>query len=154
MGSDTRQRHLIILIGVGIAAIAAFGWLIPTLLTVPFSGPQPGPTPPGGAGEQGYALPRELRTLSGRIVEKTASGIVVEWSVPTTKVINGPQQVFNKHVSWTKDTTFEQARFGDASATRKITSADLKGGQNVLITVTKAPQEHYELKAIKIQVLL
>lgn len=149
MESDNRQRHLIILIGVGIAAIAAFGWLIPKLLTVPLFGPLP---TPGSSGAPANNLPDDLRVLSGNITDISGSGMTIEWSVPQ-KFDFSEVKTLLKHITWRDSTTFSRVRADVPSAKPEtIKPADLKVGQTVVVSTRETIQDHFELTALSIQV--
>lgn len=151
MEGDQRQQQLLILIGVGIVAIVAFGWLIPKLVPVPF--PESVSTPgPGGASAN--TLPADLRVLSGNITNLSANSMTIAWSVPQ-KLDGSEVTTFSKHITWRGSTTFEQVRVDAPSAKPKtITPADLRVGQTVVVSTLETIQDHFELTALSIRVMV
>ncbi|MBI4385503.1 hypothetical protein HY573_01595 [Candidatus Parcubacteria bacterium] len=147
---QSKQRHLFILIGIGALAIVVFGVIISSLLQLP---PQATPPAPGaGAAANANILPPDLKVFSGRVTEKSESGMIVEWSVPKTTDLR-TFQILIKHVHWSDKTLFDRLRPG-VSDREAIASGELKVGDTVQVSTVETVQDHYELTAVQVRILL
>lgn len=115
------------------------------------SGPFPTPNPKPAVVD--VILPQDLRVLSGKVTEKTASLIMVEWLVPKKTDLKDVEK-FSKRVSWNDRTIFERVLIGSPGAIpEKIKSSDVRVGQSVMITTTAPVQSGDSLEAFRVQVL-
>lgn len=144
---DQNRKHLLILLGIGVAVaiflVIAFSQKLTTR-------PQPGLQPAGGSATNN--LPKNLQVVSGRITDISGSSMTIEWSVPQ-KLDLSEVKIFPKHITWGDRTTFEQVRLDAPSAKPEtIKPVDLKVGQTVVVSTLETIQDHFELTASSIQV--
>lgn len=145
---QTEPRKLLIVTGVGVIIAAAVWWFGFYDQALP---PQTQPTPTPAAP---IVLSPDLKTFSGKITEKTASAITVEWVVYEKNDLKDSKTHLKK-VFWDNSTVFVLSRLGPTSVIpRKAKSSDLKVGQTVVVTTTTPVQSSNELTASEIRIII
>ncbi|MBI4385417.1 hypothetical protein HY573_01140 [Candidatus Parcubacteria bacterium] len=145
------QRHLRILVGIGVVVIFVFFALTQVLLPRVVVPPALPNRPAGTAN----FLPQDLRVISGLVVEKIDQGMTVEWSVPQSAVNPGAMRKETKHITWTAQTVFDRVRLGaGVAAPQAARAADIRQGDSVQVFAAETVQAHYELTAVQVRVLL
>ena len=147
MEETTSYRDLLALAAVGVLAVLLvwwFGFRSREVYNIP-----PAPVPVVVKNE----LPADLRVFSGRVANRTATALMVEWVVPARTDLSGAK-TFLKQVAWTATTVFGQSRIGSAAAPEKIAAGDVKAGDNVVVTAVELVESRNDLTAASIQVVL
>lgn len=147
MGETTNYRHILALAAVGLLAVLLVWWFGFRVKEV--NNNPPAPVPAVVKNE----LPADLRVFSGKVANRTASALMVEWVVPAKTDLSGAK-TFLKQVAWTAATVFDRARIGSAAVPEKITADGIKAGDNVVVTTVEPVESRNDLTAASIQVVL
>lgn len=143
------DRSVSALVILGLLVLGAFILFIGRTPT-----PSYAPSPPAATATRRNVLPADLSVFSGRVIDRSETSITVEWSKPTTVDASDIQKM-TKHITWTGQTLFEREPFGAPSAGRaKIQPAEIAVGDAVQISTVETVQDHYELTAWQVRVMV
>ncbi|MBI3304855.1 hypothetical protein HYZ80_00830 [Candidatus Parcubacteria bacterium] len=151
MNSGDSQQRLQVLVGLGAVAIIIFFVSVQQLLPTV----EPPPALPVRSSGAPTPLPDDLRVISGLVAEKNDQSMTVEWSIPQSTTNLGAMRKETKHITWIAQTVFDRVRLGaGAAAPQAARAADIREGDTVQVFAAETVQDHYELTAIQVRILL